>query len=78
MSKFQHSTTFIVGALYSLWSVVEWAAVGLSVYFYLTKNKDISVSRDYVEAFIFVGAIVVSYLLNIVAIFVQNCFLRGD
>ena len=78
MSKFQHSTTFIVGALYSLWSVLEWAAIGVSIYFYVKENSDLQVSEQFVEAFIFAGSIAFLYLLNIIAIFVQNCFLRGD
>jgi hypothetical protein len=34
MSKFQNSNTHVSGALFSLWSVLEWGAVCLAGYFF--------------------------------------------
>ena len=78
MSKFQHSSTFIVGALYSLWSLLEWASIALAAYFYLINNTEITPSSEYLEALIYGGAVGFFYLLNLTAVLVQNCFLRGD
>ena len=36
MSRFQHEKTFIWGALYSLWGLLEWAAVGFLLIYYKT------------------------------------------
>lgn len=41
MSRFQHSYTFLSGALYSVWSLLEMGSLGTAVYFYYNTNKDL-------------------------------------
>ncbi len=38
MSKFQNPSTFVSGVLYSLWGIIEWASVGLMLYFYYIEH----------------------------------------
>ena len=78
MSKFQHSYTFMRGSLYSMWSLLEWGSLGVGAYLYYQTNKaKIAFTSDYIEAFVFAGAVGFMYLLNLLALFAQNCYLRG-
>ena len=79
MSKFQHSATFIVGALYSLIALLEWGAIGVAFYlYYLRVASTFAISSEYLEALIYLASVAFFYLLNILALIVQNCFLRSD
>ena len=92
MSKFQNHNTFLSGALFSLWSLVEMGSLAIVTYLYVVANtatvvghvkvgattSTLSFSTDYLEALIFGGALCFMYLLNIVALFAQNCYLKGD
>ena len=92
MSKFQNHNTFLSGALFSLWSLVEIGSLTVVTYLYVVANtatvvshvkvgattSTLSFSTDYLEALIFGGALCFMYLLNIIALFAQNCYLKGD
>ena len=97
MSKFQYQHTFLSGALYSLWGVMELGSIGVVTYLYVNSTRvettssplvgktlvgattyNLGFTEDYLEALIFAGAVLFMYLLNIIALIAQNCYLRGD
>lgn len=79
MSKFQHSYTFVSGSLYSLWSPLEWGALGVGAYLYYQTNKStLTFTVEYIEALVFAAAVAFMYLLNLLALFMQNCYLRNE
>lgn len=73
MSKFQNSNTHVYGALFSLWSMLEWGSVCLSGYFFYEKY-----GYQKIEFYLIGGAVAFWYLLNIIAIIVQNLYLMND
>ena len=80
MSRFQHYHTFIAGSLYALWSLLEIGSIATAAYFYYQslKSTTITVNTNYVEAFVFIAAVAFLYILNVLALLAQNCFLRFD
>ena len=74
MSKFQHERTFIPGALYALWGLLEWGAVCFfAIYYWL---NDLPVLK--LPYLLVVGGIGFLYLLNLIFLLVQNISLRND
>jgi hypothetical protein len=74
MSRFQHERTFVWGALYALWGLLEWASVAfLLVYFWLQGGPVMQL--DYL---LVAGGMAFLYLLNVTFIIVQAVSIRGD
>lgn len=74
MSRFQHEKTFIWGALYSLWGLLEWAAVGFLLIYYKTQGNDTAKLSYYLV----LGGLGGLYFFNFIFVFVQNISLRND
>lgn len=73
MSKFQNHFTFISGVLYSLWGITEWAAVALMLWYFYQ-----SYGWKHIEFYILGGSFAFLYVLNFLAILIQNIYLLGD
>jgi hypothetical protein len=73
MSKFQSSFTFTSGVLYSLWGLVEWASVASMLWFFYQ-----AYSWNHIEFYIIGGSFAFLYVLNMLALLVQNIYLLGD
>lgn len=74
MSKLQFGHTFISGAIYSLLSICEVGSLGYFLYLYFVQSY-FTVPLPFIVG---VAAITYMYLLNLLALIVQNCSLCFD
>lgn len=74
MSKLQFSNTFVPGAIFSLICLCEVGALGYFLYLYFLEFF----TEDPFSFYIGIGAAAFLYLLNILALFIQTCFVCYD
>jgi hypothetical protein len=74
MSKFQFENTFVWGALYAVWGLLEWGAIAfLLLYYYLQELPTHNLSYLLV-----LGGLGGLYLLNLIFCPIQLISLRND
>ncbi len=73
MSKFQNPFTFISGVLYSLWGIAEWGSVATMLWFFYQ-----AYGWNHVEFYILAASFALLYVINMLALIVQNCYLLKD
>jgi hypothetical protein len=70
MSRLQFNETYMSGAIFSLLSVLEWAALWYMLYLYFISHMD-----QPIPVYVGLGSLAFLYLLNIAATISQSIFL---